>query len=62
VEMIHQTLQELSDKQRSVFVMRFVEEMDLPEIAAATGMSLPTVKTHLYRAVGAIRTRLGATL
>jgi RNA polymerase sigma-70 factor, ECF subfamily len=62
VEMIHQTLRELSDKQRSVFVMRFIEEMDLPEIAAATGMSLPTVKTHLYRAVGAIRTRLGATL
>src|SRR5216684_2001354 len=62
VEMVHQTLQELSDKQRSVFVMRFVEEMDLPDIAAVTGMSLPTVKTHLYRAVGAIRARLGATL
>ena len=61
VAMIHQTLQELSDKQRSVFVMRFVEEMDLPDIAAVTGMSLPTVKTHLYRAVGAIRARLGAT-
>jgi RNA polymerase sigma-70 factor (ECF subfamily) len=62
VEMVHQTLQELSDKQRSVFVMRFVEEMDLPAIAAVTGMSLPTVKTHLYRAVGAVRARLGATL
>ena len=62
VEMVHQTLQGLSDKQRSVFVMRFVEEMDLPDIAAVTGMSLPTVKTHLYRAVGAIRVRLGATL
>ncbi len=62
VEMVHQTLQELSDKQRSVFVMRFVEEMDLSDIAAVTGMSLPTVKTHLYRAVGVIRARLGATL
>lgn len=62
VDMVHRTLQELSDKQRSVFVMRFVEEMDLPEIAAVTGMSLPTVKTHLYRAVGAVRARLGATL
>ena len=62
VEMVHRTLQELSDKQRSVFVMRFVEEMDLADIAAVTGMSLPTVKTHLYRAVGAIRARLGATL
>ncbi len=62
VETVHRALQELSGKQRSIFVMRFVEEMDLPDIAAATGMSLPTVKTHLYRAVGAIRTRLGATL
>src|SRR6266436_4273289 len=62
VEMVHKALQGLSDKQRSVFVMRFVEEMDLPDIAAVTGMSLPTVKTHLYRAVGAIRARLGATL
>jgi RNA polymerase sigma-70 factor (ECF subfamily) len=62
VEMVHQTLAGLSDKQRSVFVMRFVEEMDLPDIAAVTGMSLPTVKTHLYRAVGAVRARLGATL
>jgi RNA polymerase sigma-70 factor (ECF subfamily) len=62
VEMVQQALQELSDKQRSVFVMRFVEEMDLPDIAAVTGMSLPTVKTHLYRAVGAICARLGATL
>ena len=62
VEMVQRSLQELSDKQRSVFVMRFVEEMDLPDIAAATGMSLPTVKTHLYRAVAAVRARLGVSL
>ncbi len=62
VEMIHEALKKLSAKQRSVFVMRFVEEMDLADIAEATGMSVPTVKTHLYRAVGAIRARLGATL
>jgi RNA polymerase sigma-70 factor (ECF subfamily) len=62
VEMVHQALQELPEKQRSVFVMRFVEEMNLPDIAEITGMSLPTVKTHLYRAVGAVRARLGATL
>jgi RNA polymerase sigma-70 factor (ECF subfamily) len=62
VEMIHEALKKLSAKQRSVFVMRFVEEMDLADIAEATGMSVPTVKTHLYRAVGTIRARLGATL
>ena len=62
VEIVHQTLQKLSDRQRSVFVMRFVEEMELADIAMASGMSLATVKTHLYRAVGAVRERLGATL
>ena len=62
VETVHKTLQKLSDRQRSVFVMRFVEEMELADIAMAIGMSLATVKTHLYRAVGAVRERLGATL
>ena len=60
VQMVYKALQELSGKQRSIFLMRFVEEMDLSEIAAITGMTVPTVKTHLYRAVGAIRARLGA--
>jgi RNA polymerase sigma-70 factor (ECF subfamily) len=61
VQMVYEALRELSGKQRSIFLMRFVEEMDLTEIAASTGMTVPTVKTHLYRAVGAIRARLGAT-
>ena len=60
VQMVYKALQELSGKQRSIFLMRFVEEMDLSDIAAITGMTVPTVKTHLYRAVGAIRARLGA--
>lgn len=62
VKMVHQALQELSGRQRGVFLMRFVEEMDLSDIAATTGMTVPTVKTHLYRAVGAVRARLGAAL
>ena len=61
VRMVYEALRELSGKQRSIFLMRFVEEMDLSDIAAITGMSVPTVKTHLYRAVGAIRARLGAS-
>jgi RNA polymerase sigma-70 factor, ECF subfamily len=61
VQMVDEALRELSGKQRSIFLMRFVEEMDLSDIAAITGMSVPTVKTHLYRAVGAIRARLGAS-
>ncbi len=62
VKMVYEALRELSGKQRSIFLMRFVEEIDLSDIAAITGMTVPTVKTHLYRAVGAIRARLGAAL
>jgi RNA polymerase sigma-70 factor (ECF subfamily) len=42
-----------------VFLLRFVEDMDLLEIAVATGMKEGTVKTHLFRALHAIRERLG---
>ncbi len=59
VSMVEAALKQLSTRQRSVFLMRFVEDMDLPEIASATGMPVQTVKTHLYRAVGAIRSRFG---
>jgi RNA polymerase sigma-70 factor (ECF subfamily) len=62
VQVIQAALKKLSSRQRSVFVMRFVEEMDLGEIAEATGMPVTTVKTHLYRAVAEIRSKFGASL
>jgi RNA polymerase sigma-70 factor (ECF subfamily) len=52
----------LPDKQRTVFLLRFVEDMDLLEIAFATGMKEGTVKTHLFRALRAVRERLGETI
>src|SRR5262249_51530852 len=51
VGMIKQTVEDLSEKQRTIFLMRFVEDLELPEIAEVTGMPVQTVKTHLYRAV-----------
>jgi RNA polymerase sigma-70 factor (ECF subfamily) len=45
----------LPGKQRSVFLLRFVEEMELPEIAAAMGLHVGTVKSHLHRALAAVR-------
>ena len=62
VRVVRQILNQLSPRQRTVFLMHFVEDLDLTEISAATGMSVTTVKTHLYRAVGAIRAKLGANL
>ena len=55
--LIWQTVSQLSDRQRTVFLLRFVDEMELPEIATATGIPLSTVKSHLYRALAAIRAR-----
>jgi RNA polymerase sigma-70 factor (ECF subfamily) len=49
----------LSERQRTVFLLRYVEEQDLSEIARATGLSEGTVKAHLSRAVGKVRAELG---
>jgi RNA polymerase sigma-70 factor (ECF subfamily) len=50
---------DLSAHQRSVFVLRFVEEMELDEIAETLKMNLSTVKSHLYRALAVLRDRMG---
>ena len=49
----------LSERQRTVFLLRFVDDMDVLEIAAVTGMKEGTVKTHLFRALQAVREDLG---
>jgi RNA polymerase sigma-70 factor (ECF subfamily) len=48
----------LPARQRTVFLLRFVEDMDLLEIAEVTGMKEGTVKTHLFRALQKVRARL----
>lgn len=58
VEAIWRVAAKLSERQRTVFLLRFVEDMDLLEIAAVTGLKLGTVKTHLFRALEAVRTAL----
>ena len=55
VEAIWRAAASLSERQRTVFLLRFVEDMDLLEIAAVTGMKEGTVKTHLFRAVQSVR-------
>jgi RNA polymerase sigma-70 factor (ECF subfamily) len=55
VDAIWKAAASLPERQRTVFLLRFVEDMDLLEIAAVTGMKEGTVKTHLFRAVQAVR-------
>ncbi len=66
--MIREELREVWDavanlpgKQRSVFLLRFVEEMELPEIATAMGLHVGTVKSHLHRALAAVRKAMERT-
>jgi RNA polymerase sigma-70 factor (ECF subfamily) len=49
----------LSERQRTVFLLRFVEELELSEIAQTTGLSEGTVKAHLSRALARVRGELG---
>jgi RNA polymerase sigma-70 factor (ECF subfamily) len=57
VKRIWESVADLSARQGTIFLLRFLEEMDIPEIAAVTGLPLGTVKSHLYRALNVIRTR-----
>ena len=58
VETIWKVAARLSAKQRTVLLLRFVEDMELLEIAAVTGMKEGTVKTHLFRALQFVRAAL----
>ena len=56
---VQEALKGLSVNQRRVFLLKFSEEMELDEISKTIGMPVNTVKTHLRRAVMAIRAELG---
>ncbi len=49
---------ELSPQQRAVFTLRFVEEMELQEIAHVLGVRVGSVKSQLFRSVRAVREEL----
>jgi RNA polymerase sigma-70 factor (ECF subfamily) len=59
VQAVWEATKDLSVRQRTIFLLRFMEEMSVLEIAEATGLSESTVNVHLFRAVRAVRRRLG---
>lgn len=58
--LVWESVARLTDRQRNVFMLRFVEELELSEIAEITDLPISTVKTHLYRALATIRGRHNA--
>lgn len=59
VAQVWKAVEGLSERQRTVFLLRFVEEQELSEIARATGLNEGTVKAHLSRALAKVRAELG---
>jgi RNA polymerase sigma-70 factor (ECF subfamily) len=62
VKELYGVLETLSFNQRTVFLMKFSEEMSVDEISEILGMAVNTVRTHLHRALKAVRSKLGANL
>jgi RNA polymerase sigma-70 factor (ECF subfamily) len=58
VRAVWEATKDLSERQRTVFLLRFMEDMDIVDIAAATGLSRSSVNVHLFRAVRAVRESL----
>jgi RNA polymerase sigma-70 factor, ECF subfamily len=53
------TVEGLPGRQRTIFMLRFVEEMQVSEIAETTGLNLSTVKSLLYRTLRTVRAATG---
>lgn len=60
IEIIEKEIGKLPPRQREAFLMRYWEDMDIAETAAAMGCSEGSVKTHCSRATHTLATALKA--
>jgi RNA polymerase sigma-70 factor (ECF subfamily) len=55
LEAVWKAALDLPQRQRTIFLLRFGEDMPLSEIAEVLGVRPGSVKTHLFRAIGSVR-------
>jgi RNA polymerase sigma-70 factor (ECF subfamily) len=60
VKIIEAEIQRLPNRQREAFIMRYWQDMDVAETAAAMGCSEGSVKTHCSRATHTLAIALRA--
>jgi len=59
LDAVWSVVEALPQQQRAVFLLRFAEEMSLEEIADTLGLRVGSVKSHLFRALSAVKARVG---
>lgn len=55
---VNQAMAFLSRMEKEVFMLRFFDQLSIKEITGTLGKNESTVKTHLYRALGKMKTHL----
>lgn len=60
MEQVKKAIQELKDDYQDVIIMRYLDEMSVPEIADILGKSEESVRVTTHRAMGALRKVLEA--
>jgi RNA polymerase sigma-70 factor (ECF subfamily) len=59
---IREALEKVSSNQRAAFILRYFEEMPIAEIAETLGCTEGAVRTHIRRALLALRAKLAGKL
>ncbi len=59
IRKVWKVVEGLSERQRTVFLLRYAEDLEISEIARTTGLRGSSVKVHLRRAVSRVRSELG---
>jgi RNA polymerase sigma-70 factor (ECF subfamily) len=59
-DLVDSAMRRLDERDRAVIVLHYFLGMPLSDVAASLQIPIGTVKTRLHRALGAMRTEVGA--